>query len=90
MPWIRLSHDNSTDSVVLAMQHGAVDFVPKPVDMNRLLGAIRRTLAARDAATVHEDRHVVERLVILCDGCITVEDVKMYARGLCWMVHCEI
>lgn len=61
MPWIRLSHDNSTDSVVLAMQHGAVDFVPKPVDMNRLLGAIRRTLAARDAATVHEDRHVMRQ-----------------------------
>lgn len=39
---------------------------------------------------VRELRNVVERLVILCDGCITVEDVKMYARGLCWMVHCEI
>ena len=61
MPWIRLSHDNSTDSAVLAMQQGAVDFVPKPVDMNRLLGAIRRTLAARDAATVHEDRHVMKQ-----------------------------
>lgn len=44
MPWIRLSHDNSTDSTVLVMQHGAVDFVTKPVDMNRLLGAIRMTL----------------------------------------------
>ena len=83
MPWIRLSHDNSTDSVVLAMQHGAVDFVPKPVDMNRLLGPIHRALPATDAATVHEDRHVVERLVILCDDCITVDNVKMYARGLC-------
>ena len=61
MPWIRLSHDNSTDSAVLAMQQGAVDFVTKPVDMNRLLGAIRMTLAARDAATVHEDRHVVRQ-----------------------------
>ena len=61
MPWIRLSHDNSTDSVVLAMQQGAVDFVTKPVDMNRLLDAIRRTLAVRDTAAVHEDRHVMRQ-----------------------------
>lgn len=32
---------------------------------------------------VRELRNVVERLVILCDGRITAEDVKMHARGLC-------
>ena len=44
-PWIRLSHDSSPESAVLAMQQGAVDFVTKPINMNRLLDAwrMRRT-----------------------------------------------
>lgn len=44
-PWIRLSHDSSADSAVLAMQQGAVDFVSKPINMNRLLDAIKKSLA---------------------------------------------
>ena len=32
-PWIRLSHDSSPESAVLAMQQGAVDFVTKPINM---------------------------------------------------------
>ena len=39
-PWIRLSHDSSPESAVLAMQQGAVDFVTKPINMNRLLDAV--------------------------------------------------
>ncbi len=45
-PWIRLSHDSSPESAVLAMQQGAIDFVTKPINMNRLLEAIRRGLSA--------------------------------------------
>ncbi len=45
-PWIRLSHDTSPESAVLAMQQGAIDFLTKPVNMNRLLDAVRRGLAA--------------------------------------------
>ena len=41
-PWIRLSHDSSPESAVLAMQQGAVDFVTKPINMNRLLDAVRK------------------------------------------------
>ena len=44
-PWIRLSHDSSPESAVLAMQQGAVDFVTKPINMNRLLDAVRKGLA---------------------------------------------
>lgn len=44
-PWIRLSHDSSPESAVLAMQQGAVDFITKPVNMNRLLDAIKKGLA---------------------------------------------
>lgn len=45
-PWIRLSYDTSPDSAVLAMRQGAVGFVAKPVDMNRLLDAVRKGLAS--------------------------------------------
>jgi DNA-binding NtrC family response regulator len=46
IPWIRLSHDTSPESAVLAMRQGAIDFIAKPVDMNRLLEAIRRGLSS--------------------------------------------
>ena len=44
IPWIRLSHDSNTDLVVEAMQLGAIDFISKPVNMNRLLDAVRNGL----------------------------------------------
>lgn len=44
-PWIRLSHDSSTESAVTAMQQGAADFITKPINMNRLLEAVKRSLA---------------------------------------------
>lgn len=43
-PWIRLSHDTSPDAAVIAMQQGAVDYITKPINMNRLLEGIRTTL----------------------------------------------
>lgn len=43
-PWIRLSHDNTPESAMLAMRQGASDFISKPINMNRLLAAIRKSL----------------------------------------------
>ncbi len=43
-PWIRLSHDNTPESALLAMRQGAADFVSKPINMNRLLAAVRKSL----------------------------------------------
>lgn len=42
LPLIVLSRNNDIDSAVDALQHGAVDFLTKPIDMNRLLKAIRK------------------------------------------------
>ncbi len=44
IPFIILSADNSVTSAVEALHHGAEDFITKPIDMNRLLGALRRTV----------------------------------------------
>lgn len=48
IPFIALSSDATVDSAVEAVRHGARDFLTKPIDMNRLLESLHRTL---DAAT---------------------------------------
>ncbi len=45
LPFIILSRDNDIDSAVEAVRHGAVDFLTKPIDMNRLLKSIRKAIA---------------------------------------------
>ena len=45
LPFIVLSRENDIDAAVRAVRHGAADFIPKPIDMNRLLHSIRRTIA---------------------------------------------
>ena len=45
LPFIILSRDNDIDSAVEAVRHGAVDFLTKPIDMNRLLKSIRKVVS---------------------------------------------
>ena len=46
LPFIILSRSNDVDSAVEAIRLGAVDFLTKPIDMNRLLKSIRRAIAS--------------------------------------------
>ncbi len=46
LPIIVISRNNDIDSAVEAVRHGAVDFLTKPIDMNRLLKSIRKVVAA--------------------------------------------
>jgi len=64
-PWIRLSHDSSSDAAVMAMQQGAVDFITKPINMNRLLDGIRNGLknAPKPGAKTDSIEPAVEDLV---------------------------
>lgn len=66
-PWIRLSHDSSAESAVLAMQQGAADFISKPINMNRLLDAIRKNLAnpqSRPATAEPCETHMEEPVTV--------------------------
>lgn len=45
LPFIVLSRNNDIESAVAAVRHGAVDFLTKPIDMNRLLKSIRKAIA---------------------------------------------
>ena len=42
LPFIMLSRNNDIDSAVEAVRHCAIDFLTKPIDMNRLLKTIRK------------------------------------------------
>lgn len=44
VPLIALSSDSSVDSAIDAVRNGARDFLTKPIDMNRLLQSIHRTI----------------------------------------------
>lgn len=45
IPMIVLSTTNSLDGAIDALHKGAIDFITRPIDMNRLLTTIRRTTA---------------------------------------------
>ena len=51
LPFIILSRNNDIDSAVEAVRHGAVDFLTKPIDMNRLLKSIRKAIAPPEDPT---------------------------------------
>ena len=51
LPFIILSRENDIDSAVEAVKHGAIDFLTKPIDMNRLLKSIRRIVATPTETT---------------------------------------
>ena len=69
-PFILLSRDNNIDSAVEALRMGAVDFLTKPIDMNRLLNAMRR-------ATSHtaEEERVAKSSPSNSAGCSTIEPI---------------
>ena len=43
-PFIVISRESDIDTAVKAIRHGAVDFLPKPIDMNRLLKSMREVI----------------------------------------------
>lgn len=47
IPFIALSADTSIDTAVKAVRNGAQDFLTKPIDMNRLLQSLHRTIIPR-------------------------------------------
>ena len=61
IPFIALSTDASIDSAVKAVRSGAQDFLTKPIDMNRLLQSIHRTIANPTTAPPAAAAPVVRR-----------------------------
>ena len=61
IPFIALSTDASIDSAVEAVRNGAQDFLTKPIDMNRLLQSIHRTIENPAPAPAAAPAPVVRR-----------------------------
>lgn len=55
-PFIVLSSVTTIDTAIASLRRGAVDFIPKPVDMNRLLGSIRGCVGSGVGEPQHQQR----------------------------------
>ena len=53
-PFIVMSDDTSVQNAVESVRAGAFDFVTKPIDMNYLLGSIKKALSTTDAPAAPE------------------------------------
>ena len=61
LPFIVLSNEATIEAAVEAVRSGAEDFLPRPIDMNRLLGAIRRVVASHEGEPVPTPRPTTRR-----------------------------
>ena len=61
IPFIVLSGEASIESAIEAVRNGAEDYLTRPIDMNRLLQAIHRTLDANEEAESPTPRPVTRR-----------------------------
>ncbi len=48
VPFVVLSREASVESAILALRNGALDYLPSPIDMNRLLTSIRSLAEERE------------------------------------------
>ena len=88
LPFIILSRSNDIDSAVEAVRHGAIDFLTKPIDMNRLLKSIRKavapqpieasatkTVSTKIARTRNNERSTIEPIVGESDAIVNVREL---------------
>ena len=74
LPFIVLSRENDIESAVKAVRHGAVDFLTKPIDMNRLLCSIRKAITPPAETTPTPRAKPVRQRASLHERC-TIEPI---------------
>ena len=74
LPFIVLSRENDIDAAVKAVRHGAVDFITKPIDMNRLLHSIRKNISSSTESSVATPPKKVRQRASLQERC-TIEPI---------------
>ena len=82
LPFIILSRNNDIDSAVEAVRHGAVDFLTKPIDMNRLLCSIRKAIATpAENCVTHPSRPKPTRAKNSAE-CSTIEPIVGESKAI--------
>ena len=87
VPFIVLASESSVDAAVDAVRAGATEFLTRPIDMNRLLGAIRKVSASSAAEPIEEQPTVavsakVRRRVVRVEEIVGVSEAISHVREL--------
>ena len=87
VPFIVLASESSVDAAVDAVRAGATEFLTRPIDMNRLLGAIRKVSASSAAEPIEEQPAVavsakVRRRVVRVEEIVGVSEAISHVREL--------
>ena len=87
VPFIVLASESSVDAAVDAVRAGATEFLTRPIDMNRLLGAIRKVSASSAAEPIEEQPTVavstkVRRRVVRVEEIVGASEAISHVREL--------
>ncbi|MBR5845998.1 MAG: sigma-54-dependent Fis family transcriptional regulator [Rikenellaceae bacterium] len=87
VPFIVLASESSVEAAVDAVRAGATEFLTRPIDMNRLLGAIRKVAEASEAEPTEEQPMVavpakVRRRVARVEEIVGVSEAISHVREL--------
>ena len=87
VPFIVLASESSVDAAVDAVRAGATEFLTRPIDMNRLLGAIRKVSASSAAEPIEEQPTAavsakVRRRVVRVEEIVGVSEAISHVREL--------
>ncbi len=87
VPFIVLASESSVEAAVDAVRAGATEFLTRPIDMNRLLGAIRKVSASSEAEPIEEQPTVavpakVRRRVARVEEIVGVSEAISHVREL--------
>lgn len=87
VPFIVLASESSVEAAVDAVRAGATEFLTRPIDMNRLLGAIRKVSASSEAEPIEEQPTIavpakVRRRVARVEEIVGVSEAISHVREL--------
>lgn len=84
IPFIVLAGEASIDSAIQAVRSGAEDYLTRPIDMNRLLASLRRSLEEREhSSPTPERRHTRARRAKTA----AVEPIIGSSKGIAGVKH---
>lgn len=86
IPSIVISHAPNMESAIAALRHGAVDYLPTPIDMNRLLLSLRNISNENNDIRSHNHRQVHKKLDTTAQPILGISEAIERVRRMIWRV----